>query len=373
MVRMSLAGEVVFLRIFDLGGTLSMPEARRILGPMAQLAAIQPSRATPEYVSFAAPIPLNLASLNLALHTEDGDPVSISARLYEVGSLAVMLRFPLKGAKMSDLARYHSIQFSTQGNRVRRSEVFLRIVNSIKPMLKPALDEIFDVPVEAESYTTFCLVNVPGGTERVAAEERAQIAGLLISEPHAEKLSVGEIDDTLRNSSSYYRDDYVAADWDSALLIEPSGQYEDVLYIFEVANLQLLALRKYDLYLDSTLERGYDDFERLSKGPPIYTGRARDMLRELGAVRMDLAKVTDEVANTAKFFGDWYGARLYMGLAQKLHINDYHKVVEEKLATLNDLYQSVLSEIDRRQNLALEVMIVLLIVFEVLMAMFLKK
>jgi uncharacterized Rmd1/YagE family protein len=88
------------------------------------------------------------------------------------------------------------------------------------------------------------------------------------------------------------------------------------------------------------------------------------MVRELSAVRMDLAKVTDEVANTAKFFGDWYIARVYIGLAGKLHIADYHKVVEEKLATLNDLYQSVLSEIDRRQNLLLEITVVVLIAVE---------
>src|SRR5205807_10261030 len=112
-------------------------------------------------------------------------------------------------------------------------------------------------------------------------------------------------------------------------------------YIFEVANLQLLALRKYDAYLDATLDRGYEEYNRLAVGPPVSTGTARQMVRELSEVRMDLAKVTDEVANTAKFFGDWYGARVYMGLALKLHINDYHKIVEEKLATLNELYQSV--------------------------------
>jgi hypothetical protein len=370
---MSLAGEVVFQRVFDLGGTLKMQEARKILGPMAEFGAIQPSRGVPEYVSFAAPIPLNLASLRLDLCSEDGEPVTVMARLYEVGALAVMLRFPLKGEKISDLAHYHNMQLYMQESLVKRAQVFVKILETIKPMMAAAIDEVFDVPVEAESYTAFCLTSVPGGTERVIKEERAQIAGLLTREPEPERLAVAEIEDTLRNGTHYYRDDYVAADWDAGIVIDPAGQYEDVLYIFEVANLQLLALRKYDLYLDATLERGYDEFETLSKGPPIYTGHAREMVRELSAVRMDLAKVTDEVANTAKFFGDWYVARIYMGLAQKLHISDYHKVVEEKLATLNDLYQSVLAEIDRRQNIVLEVMIVLLIVFEVIMALFTNK
>src|SRR5689334_14662780 len=80
--RMPLAGEVVFLRIFDLGGTLDLNRARKNLGDMAQLSRVQPTKAAPEYMSFAAPVPIDLSSLNLELTDEDGKPASISARLY---------------------------------------------------------------------------------------------------------------------------------------------------------------------------------------------------------------------------------------------------------------------------------------------------
>src|SRR5512141_567915 len=106
---MPIAGEVVFVRVFDLGGTLNMPKARQILGPMAEVGGVQPARAVPEYVSFAAPIPLNLASLKLDLAGEQGEPVSLTARLYEVGALAVSLRFAARGENLRDLARYHDL------------------------------------------------------------------------------------------------------------------------------------------------------------------------------------------------------------------------------------------------------------------------
>jgi hypothetical protein len=54
---------VVFQRIFDLGGTLNLHKVRAILGGMAEFGAVLPKRATPEYVSFAAPIPINVSSL----------------------------------------------------------------------------------------------------------------------------------------------------------------------------------------------------------------------------------------------------------------------------------------------------------------------
>jgi hypothetical protein len=365
---MAVSGEVVFQRIFDLGGTLNLPKARALLGPMAEAGAVQPKRLAPEYVSFAAPVLVNLASLNLDLRMEDNSPLTVSARLYEVGALALMLRLPFRDEKLSDLGRHQHTGVFMKGQLLKKQQALGAIVEELKSKLKPAFDEMFDVPVESENYTAFCLTGIEGDAASLLKNERAQIAGLLTSEPSFERLSDMEVDDTLNNWSNYFRDDLVVADWDAGLVVEPSGQYEDILYIFEVANLELLELRKYDLYLDATLDRGYEEYEQLTKGPALTAGRAREMVRELGEVRMDLAKVTDELANTAKFFGDWYIARVYMGLASKLHIKDYHKTVEEKLATLNDLYQSVLAENNHRQALVLEIAVVLLIVMELVLA-----
>ncbi len=367
---MAFAGEVIFQRIFDLGGTLHMPQARKCLGDLAALGrGVQPSRAAPEYMNYTAPIAIDLTSLHLDLVDEDGRPAQVSARLYEVGALAIMLRLTAREERLMDLSRYPTMPLYRNGQAVKRQQISGLILETLKPLLRPAMDEVFDVPIEPEPYTTYVLTETTAPAETLFKEQRAQIAALLISEPYPDKLSSSEIDDTLKNWTSYYKEDLVAADWDAAFMVEPSGQYDDILYIFEVANLQLLALRKYDVYLDQTLDKGYDEYDRLSKGPPVSTGSARDMVRELSEVRMDLAKVTDEVANTAKFFGDWYGARVYMGLAGKLHIADYHRIVEEKLATLNELYQSVLAEIDRRQSLVLEITVILLIVIEVAIAL----
>src|SRR5579862_959152 len=117
---MSFSGEIVFMRVYDLGGTLNMPKAREILGPMAETAAVQPMRAAPEYVSFAAPILLNLSKLNLDLRTDTGQPLGLSARLYEVGALALMLRVPVKGEALSELGRYQMMDFRTRGAVVKR-------------------------------------------------------------------------------------------------------------------------------------------------------------------------------------------------------------------------------------------------------------
>lgn len=365
---MPFRGETIFQRIFDLGGTVDLAKARLALSDLINPAAVEAQRARPEYVSFAAPLLLDLAPLNLDLALTGGVSITAAARLYEVGALAITLRVPTVGESLADIAQLTQASFSMRGRPARRTAIFQAVVDALRPQLKTALDEIFDVPVDPETYSAFCFTEVPDGAEQIWKYERNRIAALLIAEPNPDRLAPSEVDELLKNYSRYYIDDLVVADWDAALVIEPGGKYEDLLYIFEVANLELLVLRKYDHYLDRFLERIYTEHDQLFRGKLFTTGRAKDMLRELSEVRVDLARVQDELDNTAKFFGDWYVARVYMGLEAKLHIRDYQDSVTAKLTTLRDLYQSVQSEIEVRQSLALEIAIVLLIVFEIVMA-----
>jgi hypothetical protein len=365
-----VSGEAVFMRIFDLGGTVDVKKVREILGPEAEVPPVSALRGAPEYVSFATPIPLNLAGLNLEVTAEDGTPVTVAARLYPVGGLAISVRVAVREQRLAGLSRYPDLRYRMKGQTVERAQIYKNIFEAVLPKARLAYDEVFDEPVEAERYHAFCLTQVPDGAERLFAEQRAQVAALLLDDPQPEKLSPTQVEEVTRHWFNYYRDDLVVVDWDAAFVVEPEGKYEDLLYIFEVANLELMLMRKYDQYLDKVLNRGYDEHERLLKGNPFFKRSAKDVLSELSDVRMDLAEVTDELENVVKFFGDYYVARIYMGLSAKLHLTDYHKTVDEKLATLNDLYRSVVDYREAHQNLFLEWAIVWLIVFEIVWAFF---
>jgi hypothetical protein len=365
-----VCGEAVFMRIFDLGGTVDVKKIRDQLGPEAEAPAVSALRSAPEYVSFATPIQLNLAGLNLNLSTDDGTAVTVAARLYPVGGLAISVRLAVREQRLAALNRYPELRYRLNGQTVDRPQVYKTIFEAFFPKIKLAYDEVFDEPVEPERYRAFCLTEVPGGAERLFTENRAQVAALLVDDPNPEKLSPDQIEEVTKRWFNYYRDDLVVVDWDAAFVVEPAAKYEDLLYVFEVANLELMLMRKYDQYLDRVLNRGYDEYERLLKGNPFFKRSAKNVLSELSDVRMDLAEVTDELENVVKFFGDYYVARIYMGLSAKLHLPDYHKTVDEKLATLNDLYRSVVDYLEARQNLFLEWAIVWLIVFEIVWAFF---
>ena len=89
------------------------------------------------------------------------------------------------------------------------------------------------------------------------------------------------------------------------------------------------------------------------------------MLQELRELRIDLARFSDELSNISKFFGDWHLARIYENISARFHLSDWHKTIDKKLQTLDDLYQLLNHDRTNRYMLILETTIVLLFVIDV--------
>jgi hypothetical protein len=191
---------------------------------------------------------------------------------------------------------------------------------------------------------------------------RRPIAALLTEEPDQARLSDQEAEESIGKSFSYYEDDLVVIDWDAALIIDQPRNFDEILYVMELANVQLAELEAYDRMLDEGVERAYRDlsFRRFGR---LRTSAVQREMREL---RIDLARLSDELSNITKFFGDWHLARIYQSLADRFHLADWHRVIDEKLKTLDDLYQILRSDMMNRWMLTLEVLVVILFVLELI-------
>ena len=108
----------------------------------------------------------------------------------------------------------------------------------------------------------------------------------------------------------------------------------------------------------SMLERSYRDLGRRS------LRRRAHVLHELKEMRIDLARFSDELSNITKFFGDWHLARIYKNIAARFHLADWHHTIDEKLKTLDGLYQLLKVDQTNRWMLSLEVTIVLLFIID---------
>ena len=360
-----MKGEVVFYRLFDVGASVDLDEIRRTIDMPFLSGRILSERAAPKYARFAQPllvfvdqrqIDTNLGSLT----------VNISVKLYGVGALAVVVRTPFEATSLRDVRPYANLRIRGAEKEESLDEYCSRLVGRIIEDLVPFLHDAYDVKVDAEPYTVYC-ISVSETPVRVFTEAlRREVTALLGNDPRPDAISDEEVEDTWRNWFSYYQDDLVVVEWDAALVIEPSATYEDTLTVFEIANIQLLELRTYDAFLDKVVDRAYDDLEDLfARSSLVRSGH--DTVKELAEIRMDLGEATFQVDNISKLWGDWFLGKVYRACVRKFELESWRRTVEEKMKDLSEIYEVAEAELEARRLLVLEVLVVLLFVVDVIL------
>lgn len=362
-------GEVVYIYAFDVAYDTTRKPIRELLGqPVAQF-AVDASKRSPRQLFFYKPQMVRL------LPTERIGPlgpvrVERAIKLLHVGAISITVRVPFAVNHVEDLVALHDLQFSNGS----LSDEVRHLAQEVVAELKTHFIRPHPQLPEEEAYTVFCIaapVLTPEGqpinAESWFQSHRRQVAALLTQESEIERLSKQEAHESTARYLSYYEDDLLVIDWDAALLIDEPRDFNETLYIMELANLQLAELEAYDRLLDDALERSYRD---LGERPLRSRG---DILRELREIRIDMARFNDELSNITKFFGDWHLARIYEKISSRFHLADWHRTINGKLKTLDDLYQLLKHDQTNRWMMILEVTIVLLFVIDlVILVMGLK-
>jgi len=353
-------GEVVYIYAFDVAYDMSRQPIRELLGqPVAQF-VVDASKRSPRHLFFYKPQMVRLPPLErIGPH----GPVRMdrAVKILPVGAISITVRVPFKVRRVEDLVDYHDLQFS---NGVLQDEV-RQLADEIRRELTPYFIRPVSALAPEEAYTVFCiqspLLTVDGtamSAENWLRTQRREVAALLTQEPDIDHLSRQEADESTGRYLSYYEHDLVVVDWDAALIIDQPELFDETLYIMELANLQLAELEAYDRLLDESLVRSYRDLSAPRVRP------LGDVLRDLRDIRIDLARFNDELLNITKFFGDWHLARIYENISARFHLGDWHRSINGKLKTLDDLYQLLKHDQNNRWMLILEITIVLLFVID---------
>jgi hypothetical protein len=341
---------------------------RELLGQPAAQFVVDASKRSPRQLFFYRPQMVRLPPLE-KIGPLGQMRIERTVKLLPVGAISITVRVPFSVRSIEDLVVFHDLRFND-------NTWLYDHVRDLADQVRKELSAHYIRPVEAlgeeEAYTVFCvkspLTDPEGGRVRVEdwmRRARRQIASLLTEEKDPTHLSDQEAAESSERYFSYYEDDVVVIDWDAALVVDDPRNFDEVLYIMELANLQLAELEAYDRMLDDALERAYRDLA----SPKRWRG-AGAVQRELREIRIDLARLSDELSNITKFFGDWHLARIYQGLSARFHLSDWHRTIDEKLKTLGDLYQLLQSDQMNRWMITLEAMIVLLFVLDIVKSIF---
>lgn len=362
-----MRGEVIAFHLFDLGGTLDLGALEARLEPRGPTRAPPVGKGTPPYVEFPQPLVVGLPPLELA--TPIG-PLRAEATLYyfAIGAVSLRIRVPLEFAGLKALGGWRQATATLDGRALGLDGAARHLVERERAQWQACLRDVYTRHVLHESYTVFALTEVGEPPEAFLDRHGREIAGVLSGEP-GDRLHEKEVKEALRRSFSYYADDLIVIDWDAAFIVDPNPEYEDILFVLEIANLQLLEFRAYDLYLDEAIGRAYDDLERLFRSSGLFRN-ARRTVHELSLVRIEVAELADKADNITKFLGDWFLARIYQAAQEEFHLAAWRATVDEKLETINGLYRLANAESDNRRLITLELLIVLLFVVDLLLLVF---
>lgn len=180
-----------------------------------------------------------------------------------------------------------------------------------------------------EEFTLYC-VSEYRGDPRQFFNFGSQIVPLLKSENV--ELSQTEIEKTLKESSlQYAKDDLTIVDWDGAFVADRHGDWQDTIDVLEVANVNLLRLRRLDRILDDRL----DAMAALLQRVPKISGReVRRMLTELMRLRTQSVAEFEHAERDIQLIGDWYAGRLYAVASKKLHLDRWRQSIRQVMESL---------------------------------------
>lgn len=354
-------GEVVYIYAYDIAYDIRNEPVESILGQPTKDYLVSPSKRIPKQMFFYRPRVAEFAPEKRTLDNGQSVEIRKSVKIFGVGAMTVQVRVSFEVERLEELVDYHDLEFTERGLDDEVSEFAEKVLKDLEPYcVRPAA-----ALTQAEAYTVFCINGLPGVSEEhgVRAEDwlksnRRRVASLLMQEEDDEVLSEQEISESTELYLSYYGDDLVVVDWDSAVVVGQQDALDDVLHIMELANVQLVELATYDKTLDEAMQRAYSD---MNSQP---AGTTRKMLQNLRELRIDLARISDELSNITKFFGDWHLAKTHRNLADRFHLGDWQRVIGEKTRTLDGLYQILLQNRFNMWMFVLEVTIVLLFIID---------
>ena len=347
-VRITYA--IRFYRIYDTGKGIDISRLEEALASGHAIARSTFTRVKPKSISMDVP-PL-LIRLPPVMGNVGGEETSLTviARVYDIG--AVSICFILEDLE-APAGALREVALRSAGQNGLEA-VFNETVVRIREILSPLVEDFFIEPGFFEDYTIY-----------IADKKDPVLDPVVILVGEERVFSAQTREDILRNSLSYSVDDLTILSWDAALLItgEPAG---DIIELIEFANVQALEFRYYDRELTRQMDRMYDDIENADRNSSFRRLRQyHRIMSRLMETQAEISDIVEKVDNLIKVTEDIYYARVYAAALHVLRISQWRDGVNRKIGMIRQNYQMLSDEVNIQHSNFLELVIILLIAFEI--------
>jgi hypothetical protein len=347
-----LTGSLWILRLYDIADEINLEVLRSSLGiePKREPVFRHPS---PEYVRFERPPVVERLDPVLL---DGSHRFEVELNYYEYGVVSIKLELPFESdwPRLTELASQWTSAHELES---QAAQIVRRCVQRAQAALVKPYENWL-----SEDYSIIHLndVDPPLTAAQLIAEHGADIARIVRGEQAA--LSTAETDEILSSKMSYYPDDLLVVGWSAAFLHDTMEDAAPTIQLLEYANTQLLEFRYYDAVLSQLLK----DVYRLLDQKRGFFARwsLASKAQHLNKIRLDIRELTERVDTSIKFLSDMFSARLYRLAAAKVGVEDYRRLVDEKLHTAGELYEFMKDEFHQSRGFMLEVLVVIILIIE---------
>lgn len=348
-------------QLYDISYSIDLEHARRSLLTTSALARPVVSRGARIEI---AQLPLEIRLGEHAIRLGGRSLRSaMQARVYDLGivalSLVITLPTPLHWNEAIELVA------DAQAFPNEIAAIFADSLDGLRKRLEPAIDRP-NKTVRTEDYTIFFIERLDAGPPASALARHPMLLQVALGERKTLSASAA----ALATSLSYYEDDLIFLTWSAAVIIEPDADArEDAELLLEFANAQLLSLRSYDAEVEADMAR---IGPRIARPRRPQWGALRStggFLREIYTLIADITETSARIENALKVTEDVYWNRVYSAALTILRIPVWQAGIDGTLDVLRRTASLLHDENQAAWATLLEVLVIVLIVLEIVVAL----
>jgi hypothetical protein len=358
-------GTILVYRVFDIAEEVDLRSVENVLRDASATARVTIARNRGNAVVIRnAPVRLNLGKVPVRVF--DGTiQAELLATVWDYGVLSLVFQIPIaEGTTWSSLVPKGAVLNGDIPGIEELNQLAREKARELTQLMRPALKRVNEWDV-FEDYTIYFLEELTGVDKVSQLLERGAVPELILGE-HKEKLSPKSRNGIRDVSFQYSESDLAVIDWNSAIVIEPSGQ-RDIPDVLEFALTHLLEFRYYDDLLDDRLTELYDSIE-LGKNT-LFRGDFAKISHEANSRYIEFSEFLERIDNSLKVVGDFYLAVIFRGAIRRFRIPDWQESLSGKMNLLARVSELLQGEVNTRRAHMLELIIIMLITFEIVSAL----
>lgn len=342
--KQHFTGNIFIFHAYDVGDDINLEEVKE-----KQLLTRRPLQLSKYFKNYHTPVEVELP------HPHSSSRI-FSTKLHGFGVITLSYKIPFSQS-LEDLRQEISAlddEYNEQ-SVIDAGSLFSKIKTEIKqPKFFHLRKSYMVVQVDPEpSIDIEVLKTSFGGT----------IASILRFE--TDTLSEYQKNEILDSAVGYYRGSLIVIDTEAAFTYE--AEYEEILDLFEFANMQNLELQYFDRILAQQLNVVYE--RGMQRVPfqsflPFMAGLTSDPITALGKMKVDISVITERLENSIKLAGEEYFSDIFALLTEKLDIRNWQASIQRKLSIIFDLRSVYEKKVDNVREDLLSVLIIVLIFTE---------